>query len=932
MIRAAAGGSKEKEILLKGLANDITTVGKFDTVLPGGSRITDEQRKAVLSRVYNTLTNTKIDKNTVIAVRKLLKSKGLTGQQLAYEAQFNAVVKLLDDLFNPDKAAAQAVGQTSLAGQVADSATTAAANADNAIGRAYAEDLMDRLELLMYFNRVDEFESGARLQAIGAVQAAGRGDEQALSEMAAKYAKMDPEQAKKTIAQDVAKFRKELYAAYQIDPDLGNAVMDMFAQSGGRVEGLMNTIDNLEESFAKLGKGLIDPNPKDKNILLQRLGTVVWNNNILSGIKTAWNVSIGGLGGISETVLSGAVGGTWRGLRSGDWTQLNATRAGVKSLIDMRSLHAKAFGERLKHAVMNPDMVEAAMRPDLQLSPKFNLKAMESYANYLEKQGNLGGKVLVEQFKQMEALATDPLLRFVPNFMMASDATVGSAMQAYVAGQKAYYKTLTKGGSLKTADQVKSAFRADLKAYRQGFDKNGIIKDDWVDQVTKEINLSEFNVAAQHLNSWVNNIPILRSIFLFPRTQANVASRILDYTPLRFTGKWGRLQVPSDQIDADQALAALKNMGITDVPKDMAIRAYESLQVKYNGRAAIGSFLIGGFAMYGLTGQINGAGPTDRTAKRKWRQAGNQEYTYKGLDGRWHSYAALGPIAQIIGFAADLPQNYNIMEEDKVEEKLASLALAAANMFEDANTLTVMRPLSDMLNGEPKAIARWQASTASATIPMSSFWAEIGRIYQPFIKSYERDLMGYLQNRQRLLGGDQLPDEWDIYGGEVIDKDINLLQRVINATTPFKSNKGPHKRARFVLEWGYDPGSVIPTKIDGVEIDFTVQNRFGYYLANDKQFHKELDVLMDRAEPQLKKLRAERAEGNDVTKTKDWANIYSQLSRIHAKAKKRAEYKVNLEFPQIDEERAARARVRDTDKRARTPDPGQVETIRRLAN
>lgn len=931
-IRAAAGGDAEKEALLKGLTQDVTTIGKFDTVLPGGARITDEQRKAVLNRVYNTLTNTKIDKNTVVAVRKLLTSRGLTGQQLAYEAQFNATVKLLDDLFNSDKAAAQAVAQTSLAGQIADSATTAAGNAGNAIGRTYAEDLMDRLELLMYFNRVDEFESGARLQAIGAVQAAARGDEQALKDMAGKYAKMNPEQAKKTIAQDVKKFRKELYAAYQIDPDLGNAVMEMFAQSGGRVEGLMNTIDNLENSFSRFGKGIYDPNPQAKNMILQRLGIVVWNNNILAGLKTAWNVGVGGLGGISETILSGAIGGAWRGLRSGDWTQLNATRAGVKSMIDLRSFHAKAFQDRFKHAVMNPDLVEAAMRPDLQLSPKFNLKSMESYAAYQAKQGNYGAQALLEQFKQMEAIATDPLLRLVPNFMMGSDAVVGSAMQAFVSGQKAYYKSLTKGGSLKTGKQLKNAFRSDLKYYKQGFDKNGIIQDSWVDQVSREINLSEFTQASQHLNGLVNTFPVMRSLILFPRTMGNVAARITDYTPLRFVSNYGRLRTPVDKIDADQALAALKQMGITDVPKEMAVQAYGSLQVKYNGRAAIGSFLISGFAMYGLTGQINGAGPADPAANRKWREAGNEPYTYRGLDGRMHSYKALGPIAQIIGFGADLPQNYAVMDEEKAEMSLGSLALMIANMFDDANTLTAMQPVLDILTLNPKAIARWQASTASALVPMSSFWSEVGRVYNPAIKSYERDMDGYLMNRQRLLGGNIIPDEWDVYAGEKINANLNPLQRLVNGTTPFKTNAEPHERALFVTEWGYDPSGLVPKTIDGVEVDSTVQNRFGYHLANDKQFHRELDAVMRKAEPLRRRLREERANGNDISETREWGRIYVQIGKVHATAKARAEREVKREFPQIEEERYARIKVQQTDRRARTPNPTAVETIRQFAN
>ena len=56
-------------------------------------------------------------------------------------------------------------------------------------------------------------------------------------------------------------------------------------------------------------------------------------------------------------------------------------------------------------------------------------------------------KDALEYHKMLTAWNNDPILRVVPNFMMATDATTSSMMAAFEAGRMAHLGGITKKGN-----------------------------------------------------------------------------------------------------------------------------------------------------------------------------------------------------------------------------------------------------------------------------------------------------------------------------------------------------------------------------------------------------------------------------------------------------------------------------------------------------
>ena len=102
---------------------------------------------------------------------------------------------------------------------------------------------------------------------------------------------------------------------------------------------------------------------------MEDLGSMVYNN-VLSSSVTGLNATLGNIGGLADQVIANSVGSIFRG----DWRQLAANVAGMRSMMSMHQRHLKAGLERFQMAVDNPMSVNK-LREDLILQDEQAVEA-----------------------------------------------------------------------------------------------------------------------------------------------------------------------------------------------------------------------------------------------------------------------------------------------------------------------------------------------------------------------------------------------------------------------------------------------------------------------------------------------------------------------------------------------------------------------------
>jgi hypothetical protein len=271
-------------------------------------------------------------------------------------------------------------------------------------------------------------------------------------------------------------------------------------------------------------------------------------------------------------------------------------------------------------------------------------------------------------------------------------------------------------------------------------------------------------------------LPVGRYMFPFVRTPANIMAYQLQHTPMigKFFGDY-------------------KN----------AIQANDTLKIaEYQGREAVGSFLVAFGYTHAWSGHITGNMPMDKDEKERWRQAGIQPRSAK-VAGQWISYNWFEPLSNWIAAAADLghmERNGSIKELDKVAEQL-TFAIAAS--FTQKSMLANLDDLGMFLNpvdsvadftkekqrfGEPTgAMDRLSSSVLSGIngfLPYSGFRKAWARSSDKYYREYENWTQKTLSEMQPWLSKNHIPYDLSIISGKAI---LNPGGGYYNSVSPFEA-------------------------------------------------------------------------------------------------------------------------------------------------
>lgn len=488
-------------------------------------------------------------------------------------------------------------------------------------------------------------------------------------------------------------------------------------------------------------------------------------NNILSAPKTIIRnlgasvrvilqpFAIGLIGVINgDDRLIGAAGagviGGFAGIQDAFHVAAVTMRSGVPATWNAMSVASKA--ERM---AMVDALVETAETPTEKLAAGA-VKALHALSNYTD----LPSKLL---------MGSDDFLK-----------TISVRQKIYEDAALAAFNKMEDGSKLSFQALEKAA----IDQYEKHVDfKTGQIKSEalerFAQQATYQEDPGEF---IKRLTGALDSIkpfqlPVGRFLFPFVHTPANIIKYQMEYTPIL-----GRF------------MDGYKN----------AIMNNDTLAIaEYQGREAIGSFLVSFGYTHAWAGKITGNLPIDRDEKEAWRKAGIQPRSLR-IGDQWVSYSWFEPLSNWIAAAADLGSLERTGEIKEVDKIATRLGLAAAASFTEKSMLASLDGLalfSDPYGsiteftkakerfGEPTGAADRAGSAIlgalNTVIPLTGFRTALSRAQDPYYREYDSWVQKKLFDMNPFMSRHNVPYEMSILTGKAI---LNPGGGLFNAMIPFE--------------------------------------------------------------------------------------------------------------------------------------------------
>lgn len=269
--------------------------------------------------------------------------------------------------------------------------------------------------------------------------------------------------------------------------------------------------------------------------------------------------------------------------------------------------------------------------------------------------------------------------------------------------------------------------------------------------------------------------PAADVLFPFVKTPANIATRIVEYTPL------GALKY------ADAAKLATLLKGTPDY-------ALQKKFVEDLGRVATGTAIA--YVGYKLAqnDRMTGFYPptTNQRERNRWETTGRQEGSLKVGD-QWVEITRLSPVGNLLQIGAALNDISKGEQNDALTQLLGAATAPARSVF-DLPTVTGLRDIIEAMResgtvGGGEAIKRFGARVATSLVPGSALVRGIGYGMDPYMRETkaESPLQSALRRVQSSVPGasQQLPIRYDPLG-EPMRREGGFMQSLVS---PFPTSR-----------------------------------------------------------------------------------------------------------------------------------------------
>ena len=223
--------------------------------------------------------------------------------------------------------------------------------------------------------------------------------------------------------------------------------------------------------------------------------------------------------------------------------------------------------------------------------------------------------------------------------------------------------------------------------------------------------------------------------------------------------------------------------------KGASMEEFEMLKSEHIGRKMMTSGVVMTTALMAANGRVHGAGPSDPTENKKWRDLGNQPYHINiGVGApNWVSYEALPAWAKsFIGLTADITREFTAADSEVAQDWFRTIADAIqANVTNDLFAGEIEN-LNGLVNGNGVDFSRYAANMIDSMIPGTGVRSTLSSTLVPQLQDVENNFIHYLANRNRWVPqiNAQLADRIDVFTGEPVGANASPIELALSKLLP----------------------------------------------------------------------------------------------------------------------------------------------------
>ena len=667
-------------------------------------------------------------------------------------------------------------------------------------------------------------------------------------------------QAVEEKAQLIDDFVDELTAMAKENPSYLKPVYRLYAKTNGEVDSMYKLNQYLSNRLGILRKGIVDQNPEVPSLILREL-QATRTANMINGTApaAAW---VGNLSAVALRPLTTLAGSVPIGVATGNWKNLQRSLTAFGQLQETLRRASKMARDEWKFVNSSPEAAMARGRKDYDFTDA-NTDAAKTLADYEEMEAlsetfSPGRKALWNMTKGLDKWNKKNFNRWGINAMYSADGFVKSIMASLDSRFKAYDQAVSATNGV--LDKAKFT-ELEQKFYDEAFDADGVIKEGYAKFASQEIALNADNKLVGALENAMDQFPIMKSIFMFPRTKANALSVVQTFDPTGATALWSDKSWKTLTAKAGDKRAVNEILEMHGM-KGGSIDDFRMLQSEYLGRKMTTSGLVATGAMITVGGNMTGSGAWMSPAEKQ-----------RAIQGGWKPYTIYGKSYEnapdwmklALSLTSDITMAHFGPDAKAADDWFAAMRdVLAANVGNELFGSEV-ESLSELLNMGPGNMARYLSGLTDTMIPGAGVRSALNDVLTPQLMDVENNFQSYLANRNRWITHPLLEEAVDPFTGGQINGAKYPLERFIGRMLPFWESAGgdePWRKWMMSTGWsGLSKPMVNP--ISGEKLDPTARQWINRWIGENRNWDKDMERVMKMDDGQmmrdLKKLGGKRA-------------------------------------------------------------------------
>ena len=894
-----------KRTLVSELTEQLKEGGSFSKRLKSNKLISAKVMDDAGKKLAATLLHPRVEPDEIIGLLDEFKrSVDDSAIRIVGKKGISSAIKQLKaQMIDLDVHKARAYLATSEAGQIADMAEGVRLMEKGASIQRTIDLMADRLEVLMVEKGLANFEANSMMSNMNAWKSAIETGDKEVINSAADTILANSSSRLTELIPDAKAWTQTLKDVARENPDFIKPLLLANELTDGNVDSMFKLHQWAGNNLGTFKKAIIDGNPEVPSIVNKAMWSNLFNP-MLSALGTPMRAAAGNLTGIlgkgSATVFGAVVQGDL----------VNARKAMVAHFALDNTLQQAFQHMRLvfRKASTNPKEVSYVMRGDLVTKTEKGLDTLRAYADASSANGEEGANMLLNIFEDLDAISTDPALRFGANSMTALDGFTKSVMANTEAKYIAFNKLAQSGEEITETSMRK----ATEEIYNKWHDSNGMISNEAVDSATSEIALNQDSPIVDGMNWFIKRFPAARSFIWFPRTTANVIDTFGKWSPagifsgdhMKMWGPLGRKKISDFSFEEIAEILQSKGKPVDE----FANQTFEMLRYEIKGKAAIGSLMTTVAYFAGINGRCTGTGHYDK-ARQRARVKGGWKPKTCSVPGtnKVVSYEWMGPIGDWLALAIDVADNSDTLSSSVVEDFGTKLTAILGSALTNRSTLAQLEPMFDVLQGNGSAAARWSSSFVNNILPLSGQRNELGKLMYPGLRQLRSEFDDNIRNRNAWLDAFDpsraLPPLVDPIDGKHVGYQENFFIRLFNMG-PVKIHDKPSKERQFLIDIEFNHSPTINMSQRGVVLEnheiSAINSRIGemgLYQKELRQIMKDAnrltytgpDGVVHRGFTNIIRAQRKGLVSSEILDTAKYENIYARITVAYAKAKRAAE-------------------------------------------